>query len=165
MALSACHCRFQVCDKWGIYTFTSSVRTQDPARWFASNLHDLLCFLMFFIPCRFLCWLSFVSVGCSCLLLGVEYRLSSADCRLSGVGSWLLIVCVGCCSVFPLSVPTSSAKSLSALSIRGIQFYSFWRNSMRFKRRMIAISKKNQFLLYTKCLKMYRFMSICLQNL
>ncbi len=29
---------------------------------------------------------------------------------LSGVGCWLLTVCVGCCSVFPLLVPSSGGR-------------------------------------------------------
>ncbi len=57
-------------------------------------------------------------VGCWCSLpivsVGVGYRLSSADCRLSivvvgslVVGCRVLNVCVSCHSVFPWSVPTS----------------------------------------------------------
>ncbi len=46
-----------------------------------------------------LCWMG-VPVGASCLMLVVEYCLSSADCYLSGVAvgvcCWFLVWYVGC---------------------------------------------------------------------
>ncbi len=60
------------------------------------------------------CWLSVVFVGGSWLLLVVGCRLFSgaaiSGCRLSAAVRCSLIVCVGCCSVFPLLVPTSGHR-------------------------------------------------------
>jgi hypothetical protein len=46
----------------------------------------------------------------------------------------------------------------------GLQFYTFFGISIGIKRRMIDIGKKNNFLLFAKCLKMYNFFAFAFKS-
>ncbi len=124
MVLLVYRCWLWICDNWDIYTFTTSVRRRIEGTQKASGCcfqPSLLYFRLFlFLFCCWWsvvgcwCWLPIVTVGGSWMLLVIDCRVVTVDCRwslfvhwLSGAGSRVLNVCISYRLVFPLSMPTS----------------------------------------------------------